>query len=423
MTVDQTKLKAFDAFGSKGDAPEWILVARRGENKTTKGSFLVDDADAQRVMAQFAKEGNDLVVDYQHQTVPGHESPTGRAPAAGWIDELKWVTTSHDAPDGKTAGLWAHVRDWTPSARDMILDKEYRYLSPTVGIDRTTRRVTSLLSVALTNTPAMYDAPRLAASKETDMATLEELRAKAALVLGKSAAKRAKINKPLKDDADPVDLFEKFVEALADMPPTSAEAGAAVTDSVLPELWMKIGEAVGAEPGSSQEEILRMVLETLTGGGKPEEGEGDGEGDAPPAANSKEQIAMTKRLEAQGAQIAALQADVSKREFDACMSDWVKRALVTPGELKECHDDYLALHRDKPETLRRMIENRPAVVPHGRKVEGGGGGSDRAEVLRAAKDEWDNNAECKVSDLAAYTNDALREAGLAVLTADEEKTY
>ncbi len=139
------------------DAPRRILVAPWGRVESSAGGFLVDDAAVKETIAAFQQHATDLPVDYEHQTLGGaYSSPTGQAPAAGWIKTLVGV-----APDDadKNAdyggpGLWAEV-DWTPDAKEKLVAKHYRYLSPVALVRRSDRRLVGLHSVALTNKPAI----------------------------------------------------------------------------------------------------------------------------------------------------------------------------------------------------------------------------------------------------------------------------
>jgi len=82
-----------------------------------------------------------ILYDYEHRSLWGDSL------AAGWIDSLVYEA-------GR--GLFAHV-DWTPAAADKIGKKEYRYSSPCFLFDQKTGAIIRLLSVALTNNPALGD--------------------------------------------------------------------------------------------------------------------------------------------------------------------------------------------------------------------------------------------------------------------------
>ena len=125
-------------------APEEIKILPLGEVKSTKGTFLVDDASVDMILKSFRDRKIDLVVDYEHQTLLNVQ-----APASGWITELRKGT---DAIIGKV--------QWTPKAKEYLKNREYRYLSPTIMV-RKDRRVSAVSSVALTNSPAIDGMPAM----------------------------------------------------------------------------------------------------------------------------------------------------------------------------------------------------------------------------------------------------------------------
>ncbi|MBF0520575.1 MAG: phage protease [Nitrospirae bacterium] len=117
-----------------------VQIIPYGYHKTSKGDFLCDDQSAAEVIKDFRKRQNDMVIDYEHQTLTGAE-----APAAGWIKKLTYRGTE---------GIWAKV-EWTDKAKAYINSKEYRYLSPVFLKDTADNRVIKLINAALTNQPAI----------------------------------------------------------------------------------------------------------------------------------------------------------------------------------------------------------------------------------------------------------------------------
>jgi len=97
------------------------------------------------VNAAFARLGRDLALDYEHASVfaPLAADPAASGTAAGWFH----VTCRAD-------GCYATSIRWTPKARERILSREYRYVSPTFMKDDATNRVTEILGCAITNNPA-----------------------------------------------------------------------------------------------------------------------------------------------------------------------------------------------------------------------------------------------------------------------------
>lgn len=129
-----------------GEVPTRVLVAPWGDIESESGSFRVDDISAELSMEAFAKHGTDVPIDYEHQTLGGrYSSPSGQAPAAGWIKALS-------ARPG--VGLFAEI-EWTEQATEQLASKQYRYLSPVALVRKSDRRLIGLHSVALTNKPAI----------------------------------------------------------------------------------------------------------------------------------------------------------------------------------------------------------------------------------------------------------------------------
>ncbi|MBI9092294.1 MAG: hypothetical protein JEZ12_24025 [Desulfobacterium sp.] len=120
-------------------APDWVTLFKAGWGELADGvKFFVDKTAFDLVLAAIKKQGNEIVWDYEHQTLENVE-----APAAGWIKELAW--------DDQT-GISARV-EWTEKAASYIEAKEYRYFSPVYLVKKIDHRVCLLHSVALTNTP------------------------------------------------------------------------------------------------------------------------------------------------------------------------------------------------------------------------------------------------------------------------------
>lgn len=150
--ADTLALAPVDFSDGAASPPDEFLLVRYGDNDFTKGDesgrFAFDEADADAVVADFAKRGKDGVIDYEHQTLSG-----GEAPAAGWIKAL--VKTAE--------GLVAKV-DWTARAAERLKGREYRYHSPVLHIHG--GRPYRLHSVALTNHPALHGYPALVAADD-----------------------------------------------------------------------------------------------------------------------------------------------------------------------------------------------------------------------------------------------------------------
>lgn len=107
-------------------------------------AWLFDALAAEAVLAEFAGNGAQLPIDWEHATQ--HRAPKGgKAPAAAWI-------TSLDVVDGQLVGQV----DWTPRGRDSIQSREYRYLSPVFDYDPESGRILRLVSAGLVNKPNLH---------------------------------------------------------------------------------------------------------------------------------------------------------------------------------------------------------------------------------------------------------------------------
>ncbi len=146
-TTEVNELSPLRSATLAGDhTPARILLAPWGHVESTNGSFVVDEESADAALSAFEQHGTDLPIDYEHQTLGGtYSSPTGQAPAAGWIKRII-------AEPG--IGLMAEIV-WTDRAQEMLAAKEYRYLSPVAVIRKTDRKLVAIHSAALTNKPAI----------------------------------------------------------------------------------------------------------------------------------------------------------------------------------------------------------------------------------------------------------------------------
>ncbi|MDI3547896.1 MAG: hypothetical protein PWR10_1548 [Halanaerobiales bacterium] len=126
-----------------GDIPEMIQIVPIGSwTNHPSGPFKVTEEDIQKIIINAQMRKNDIVIDYEHQTLKDTE-----APAAAWIKKL-----INKGPDG----LWGVV-EWTPRAKKYLENKEYKYLSPVLLAkekdEEGWNRPSILHSAALTNKP------------------------------------------------------------------------------------------------------------------------------------------------------------------------------------------------------------------------------------------------------------------------------
>jgi phage I-like protein len=127
-------------------APSRILLCPWGKVESSAGNFTVDQESAKAIADEIARKMVDVPIDYEHQTQGGQfSSPDGKAPAAGWIKRIEAVPGQ---------GIFGIV-SWTPAGGQAVSNREYRYLSPVVLVRKADGKAVQLVSVGLTNTPAI----------------------------------------------------------------------------------------------------------------------------------------------------------------------------------------------------------------------------------------------------------------------------
>ena len=160
-----------------GQIPEWFVFFEEGWIEIEgEGKALIDRQTYKEMTAYFTRRGNDIVIDYEHQTVEGT-----KAPAAGWIKGFRYT-------DG--VGIEAQA-DWTDEAKGYIEKGEYRYFSPVFLVRNSDKRVIAVHSVALTNAPKINHLTPILAKlgeefqeEETNMEFLKRLIAKLGIEAG-----------------------------------------------------------------------------------------------------------------------------------------------------------------------------------------------------------------------------------------------
>ncbi|MDR2188938.1 MAG: phage protease [Azonexus sp.] len=137
--------------------PDGVFRADDGRPASVTGGEIrdwrMDAAIAAALIARFNASGKPILYDYEHRSCYGDSR------AAGWIDRLTYVPGQ---------GLYAHV-DWTPKASEAIAKKEYRYSSPYFYFDPANGAIKQLISVALTNNPALSDLGAVGLKRDTPL--------------------------------------------------------------------------------------------------------------------------------------------------------------------------------------------------------------------------------------------------------------
>lgn len=144
-----------------------LCVALTGEWKSRE--MTVTQERLQQMADNFAKEGRDILFDYDHRCLGGFFSDADSR-AAGWGKSMR-------VEDGK---LYVEMEP-TPQGKEAIDNGEYKYLSPVYEYKRA-NRVTGkiekdwrLHSVAFTNTPFLLELPAIKNNEIDGEKPMEEL--------------------------------------------------------------------------------------------------------------------------------------------------------------------------------------------------------------------------------------------------------
>jgi phage I-like protein len=305
-----------------------VLPAGKIEIEGMAPAFL-DEAAAREVIAAFTARGNDMVIDYEHQTLR-----EDKAPAAGWIRELVWKGAE---------GLWARAVDWTRVAKEHLENREYRYFSPVIIVDEV-GRVVRLFNVALTNSPRINHLQPIVAkfgAMETEIEEaimIEKLRKLLGLAADAGEDKVLEAVTLSVNKAEGIVACKEILDALG----VKADAGkeavvgtiAAIKESAA-VACKEILDALGVKADAGKDEVLRTVAALK----------------AP--AGAAVQLSQ---------QVAALTAKIAAMEQEDLVSLALKEGKTSPEEVEKWGRE-LALKN--PESFKTIVLSRPAgsVVP------------------------------------------------------------
>ena len=281
-----------------------LLPEGKIEIKGLPPAYL-DEAGGEAVIAAFKSQGNDMVIDYEHQSLTD-----GHAPAAGWIKEITWKGAQ---------GLWALV-EWTKRATDYLIAKEYRYFSPVIFVREPDRHVIGLINVALTNNPRIDNlTPIVAKARLTQEEKEETMFEKLKQLLGLAAdAAEAKVE----------EAVTLLVNKARDLETQAAQSATIVA-------CKEVMEALGAKADAGKDEVVRIVASLKAPG----------------------DVAVQLSHE-----VATLKQRISTMEQTDLVALALKDGKTSPEELDKWGRD-LALKN--PEQFKLIVLSRPAgsVIP------------------------------------------------------------
>lgn len=399
-----------------------IVIAQDGLNKSPIGDFVIDAEGWGHIESKFKeRDGVDMVFDFDHQSMGGkYARQDGRAPAAGWIKALRYEP-------GR--GIIASV-EWTDEARTLIRSKQYRYSSGVYNIDKKTRRVMEIVSVAITNTPATRGIEPLAASERPEGV------AKETDVMPKTGTKNKTLRERLQvmQEATPEDaaaIADEVVEEVDEVGVAIAELKAA----------LGLGEDVGPV------DVIKAALEKIAApadeGGEGEDAEAAAESDALSAL--KERVGLDKGCKVQvlarkfdelhttrvsgedykamSDRVEVLEADKAEAARDVLVQSYVDDGKLNPNDEKQMAWANGAALADV-EGFKLVMSNAVRVHEVGQLVTNDSTGpkSGRAKIIASAGKEWENTPQTRGgASKAFYVTAALRETDESDLTDAETK--
>jgi len=271
--------------GADDALPVEFRIFSAGVNDSTEGPALFDDAAAAAVLAQFAREGVDQMIDLKHDSL-SKRANVARADAS---DAMGWYKLA--VRDGE---LWATGVTWTPEGEARLRAKKQRYTSPAFFVDKDDR-VVEMINVALCSMPATLGALPLVAATKLAGSPARNVRTRSM-----DPAKVKAVIEALKaEDADAaLGLLEDMLASAA-----GADEAAPAEEPAAPAEGEALAE--GAEPPPSEEDDEERAMARALK--KFARCEGAGE-----AIAKLERLA--KRIEAHDADVAVRDAS-SRREL------------------------------------------------------------------------------------------------------------
>lgn len=315
-------------------APEWVQLLPIGKTEANGHSFVVDAESMEKMIKHFNEMQNDLVFDYEHQTLKG-----GEAPAAGWIKSL----------EARTDGLWGQI-DWTERARQYIEAGEYKYISPVVHYNTDDLRCYELHSAALTNKPAIDGMAAVAAKEEGGNEKMDFMK-QVSQLLG----------------LDPETATEEEVLAALQAAIMTAADGGATVEEVAEQIETAIEEAVGEQLEEVEvllDEVATVLEEEKTAAAKAKVG-----------AFKNKLRRMKKGSTGIGTQIVAAfkektKSDTKKQSGNILAKMAVENAIQSGKILPAMRTVALSLALSNPEGFAAMVQNAQPVIPQGKVADG-----------------------------------------------------
>lgn len=284
-------------------------------------------------------------------------------------------------PFDPTRGLTAAI-EWNQRGRDAIAARAYKYLSPTLLIEKDSNQAVELHSIALTNKPAIERMDRLAASMRCIEMELQPM-----------------ADTPTEgEQKDPRPLLKELASLLG-LDIDEAADPAMILQSIVDQVKAK------GEGGKTMAASLRGLLDL------PE--------DAPVQAITASVRTLT------------MVRETTPSHAELLLQPYVAKNVISPDceFLKDDYGDFLALAQTNPTLCKRVLDQRAALLPpNGRTTappHGTNGSTARGGLIANAVREFDNGKDDlgKFTTKPTFINMRLRDAGVKVLDEKETEQY
>ena len=383
-----------------GKLPDRFLLLQDGDiNWAGLEDVELTEESAKQIIARFKDQDVQIPIDYEHQTLGGeYSSPSGQAPAAGWIKGLQYV-------DGE--GLYATDVEWTGEAQAQIEKQNYKYISPVIVSDKKSGVVISFHSAALTNKPKTKGQQELLAAAD-----------RLAETLNTGVTKMPKPNKAKGKDAAGtlVGARQLIATTLAGQGEEGMPEFPAISDD-----QKAIGDLIEALKAKGADladdaplaEVLAAAIAAIEGGAAPEgEVEGEGEGGEAGSDDSKsdettetpkpegdetvEQATFRVKAAAydkMNPRLAVLEADKQTSRVDGMVAEQVKAGKLLPDDVETVKAARLIAAKE-PGAFKTLYGSMVPIAPPGETAYEGVAatpGSIRAKVIRQAASEHDKS--------------------------------
>ena len=381
------------------DPPDRILLVPWGEvhSNGTGGNHIVDAQSAAMILEAFKRrEGVPLVIDYEHASEGGeYQTPTGIAPAMGWIDRLEAVPGE---------GIYGHVEKWTEPGANFIRTSQYRFVSWAGWTSKKDRRVAEITSVALVNAPGIVGMPPIV-NKEQAVSHQPSAEGDGA---NRKDSTMNEIVKALglKDGATEAECVTAVNKLRTEL--TAAQGRPAVAATVC--------KALGLAETAGEADVVAAINKAKTP-----------PSDAVPRA---EFDAVATSLKTTATELAALRERTTDREADERIASAQREGklsakMLEPDAAGKNH--WRTLARDGA-AWTACMERMPVAFPaDGRVVAANSGatagtaGDGRGAIIARAAAEFTANGEklSRLTSQAAFVNGELIQAGHKAMTKEE----